>query len=172
MFVESRRTPLRSRAFEIRRREPRYVSSVPVMLQRYLRFGPVCTRGVSLDFSMRGMSALVCGAPQVGETVVIELPLHSDRFELLASVRHSNNARTGFEFFPLSPLAEQGMLEWIQELGRHDEMLFPYGYTVKNIDRRGVDPRTEQKAVSLPGDSGAVGQGVAAGCCNAISQAR
>jgi len=136
MFVESRRTPLRSRAFEIRRREPRYVSSVPVMLQRYLRFGPVHTRGVSLDFSMRGMSALVCGAPQVGETVVIELPLHSVRFELLATVRHSSNARTGFEFFPLSPPAEQGMQEWIQELGCHDETLFPHLFFEKDKARR------------------------------------
>lgn len=136
MFVESRRTPLRSRAFEIRRREPRYVSSIPVMLQRYLRFGPVYTRGVSLDFSMRGMSALVCGAPQVGETVVIDLPLHRVRFELLATVRHSSNARTGFEFFPLSPLAEQGMMDWIQELGHHDETLFPYAYMVKDKARQ------------------------------------
>lgn len=136
MFVESRRTPLRSRRFEIRRREPRYVASIPVTLQRFLRFGPFVTRGVSLDFSMRGMSALVCGAPQVGETVIIELPLQSVSVELLATVRHSSNARSGFEFFPLSPLAERGMLDWIQELDRHDETSFPYAFMEKDKTRQ------------------------------------
>jgi hypothetical protein len=136
MFVESRSTAFRSRAFEIRRREARYVSSIPVTLQRYLRFGPVYTRGVSLDFSLRGMSALVCGAPQVGETAVIELPLHRVRFELLATVRHSSNARSGFEFFPLPPLAEKSLQDWIEELGRHEETLFPYVYMVKDKARQ------------------------------------
>jgi hypothetical protein len=72
----------------------------------------------------------------VGETVVIDLALHSVRFELLATVRHSSNARRGFEFFPLSPIAEQGMLEWIQEFGHHDETLFPYAYMVKDKARQ------------------------------------
>jgi len=55
----------------LRRREPRYVSSIAVGVTRYLRFGPAVARGMSLDVSRSGMSALVCGAPRVGETVVI-----------------------------------------------------------------------------------------------------
>jgi len=74
------------------------------------------------------MSALVCGAPRVGETVAIELPLSEAPVEMLATVRHSNDARSGFEFYPLSPIAQKGIQEWIQELQRHDEKLFPYSY--------------------------------------------
>jgi c-di-GMP-binding flagellar brake protein YcgR len=125
MFAESRRMPVCSRAHNVQRREPRYVSTVPVALQRFLRFGPCLTRGVSLEISVRGMSALVCGPPRVGETVVIELPLPDTPIEMLATVRHSNNAMSGFEFYPLSPVAERGLQDWIQEMREHEERLFP-----------------------------------------------
>ena len=128
MHVESAQAPVRSREYSVRRREPRYVTSVPVTLQRFLNSGPFVTRGMSLDISMGGMSALVCGAPQVGETVVIELPLKNAPVELLATVRHSSDARSGFEFYPLPPLAQQGIQSWIQELTQQEETLFPYPY--------------------------------------------
>ena len=108
MYVDSRGSLVPSREYQVRRREPRYVSSVSVTLQRFLRFGPFVTRGMTLDVSMRGMSALVCGAPRVGETVVIGLSLPDATVELLATVRHSSDARTGFEFCPLSPMAQHG----------------------------------------------------------------
>jgi hypothetical protein len=126
MYVDSRGTLARSRTYNLRRGEPRYVSSVPVALQRFLRFGPFLTRGVSLDVSVRGMSALVCGAPRVGETVVISLPLLHNPVEMLATVRHSTDAKSGFEFYPLSPMAQQGIQAWIRELEKHEESLFPY----------------------------------------------
>ena len=64
MYLYSRGMPARiSVAFNIHRREQRYVFSLPLALQRFLRFGPFLTRGVSLDISLRGMSAMVCGAP-------------------------------------------------------------------------------------------------------------
>ena len=47
MYLDNRGTLARSRAYNVRRREPRYVSSIPVTLQRFLRFGPVVTRGVT-----------------------------------------------------------------------------------------------------------------------------
>ena len=128
MYVDSRGTSVGSRAYNVRRREPRYVSSVPVALQRFLRFGPVLTRGMSLDVSVRGMSALVCGAPRVGETVVISLPLPDALVETLATVRHSSDAQSGFEFYPLSPIAQRGIQAWIQELQKHEEKMFPYPY--------------------------------------------
>ncbi len=127
MYVDSR-ARARSREYNVRRREQRYVSSIPVTLQRFLRYGPVDTRGVSLDISMRGMAALVCGAPRVGETVVITLSLPNAPVEMLATVRHSSEGRTGFEFFPLSGGAQQGIQSWIQELREHEEKLFPYPY--------------------------------------------
>ncbi len=128
MHVDSRGAQARSPRYNVRRREPRYVSSMTVALQRFLRFGPIITRGVTLDISMRGMSALVCGAPRVGETVVIGLSLADANIEVLASVRHSSDARSGFEFYPLSLIAEQGIQNWIQELRQHEETLFPYPY--------------------------------------------
>jgi hypothetical protein len=129
MYVDSRGTSAGSRAYNVRRREPRYVSSIPVALRRFLRYGPFITRGMCLDISMRGMSALVCGAPRVGETVTIELPLSDAPVEMLATVRHSSEARSGFEFYPLSPIAKQGIRDWIQELQKHEEKLFPYPYS-------------------------------------------
>jgi PilZ domain len=128
MYIDNRGALARSRDYNVRRQEPRYVSSVPVGLQRFLRFGPFVTRGVSLDISLRGMSALVCGAPRVGETVVITLSLRDAPIEMLATVRHSSDAKSGFEFYPLSTIAQQGIQAWIQELKKHEETLFPYPY--------------------------------------------
>jgi hypothetical protein len=82
---------------------------------------------------MKGMSALVCGAPRVGETVVIELPLMHAPIEMLATVRHSSDAKSGFEFYPLSPIAQQGIQEWIKELSKHEESLFPHPYAAGAI---------------------------------------
>jgi hypothetical protein len=130
MYVDSRGALARSRVFKVRRREPRYVSSVLVELQRFLRFGPFLTRGMSLDISTRGMSALVCGAPRVGETVMISLPLSDSPLETLATVRHSSDAKSGFEFYPLSPGAQEGIQAWIHELREHEEKMFPYPYAL------------------------------------------
>jgi hypothetical protein len=128
MYLDNRGALARSRDYNVRRQEARYVSSVPVGLQRFLRFGPFVTRGVSLDISLRGMSALVCGAPRPGETVVITLSLRDAPIEMLATVRHSSDAKSGFEFYPLSAIAQQGIQAWIQELKKHEETLFPYPY--------------------------------------------
>ena len=48
---------------------------------------------------------------------------------MLATVRHSSDAKSGFEFYPLSPIAQRGIQDWIQELRKHEEKLFPYPYT-------------------------------------------
>jgi hypothetical protein len=45
---------------------------------------------------------------------------------MLATVRHSSDAKSGFEFFPLSATAQAGIQNWITELRRHEETLFPY----------------------------------------------
>jgi hypothetical protein len=130
MHLDSREKLARAAAYNFRRREKRYVSSIAVKVQRFLRFGPFMTRAVTLDVSVRGMSALVCGAPRAGETVVIALPIRSSMVEILATVRHSSDAKSGFEFYPLSPIAQLGIQDWIQELKRHEESLFPSLYEV------------------------------------------
>jgi PilZ domain len=128
MYLDAGGQVVRSGAYHINRREGRYVSSVPVSVQRFLRFGPFVTRGVTLDISKRGLSALVCGAPRAGETVVIALSPRDAVVELLATVRHSSDAKTGFEFYPQSGGAEQGIQEWIDELKQDEESLFPRLY--------------------------------------------
>ncbi len=77
---------------------------------------------------MHGMSALVCGAPRKGETVVIAVPLTHSSIEMLATVRYSSDRKTGFEFYPLSSAAQLGIREWIAELEKPEETLFPYAY--------------------------------------------
>jgi hypothetical protein len=129
MYMDQRGPSARSRDYNVRRREPRYFSSIPVTLQRFLRFGPFVTRGVMLDISMRGLSALICGAPRTGETVVIGFSLSGAPVEMLATVRHSTDVRSGFEFYPLSAIAQKGVGDLIQELRRNEEKLFPYRYT-------------------------------------------
>src|SRR5208282_2712398 len=122
MQLENAEAIRQVRLYTIHRREPRYVYTTPVTLQRFLRFGPVVTRAMCLDISHRGMSALVCGAPRVGETVVIELPLRDAPIEMLAMVRHSNDARSGFEFYPLSAPDEDALNQWIREQEKREEM--------------------------------------------------
>jgi hypothetical protein len=48
---------------------------MPVVLQRFLCSELIITRGLSLDVSLGGMSAVFCGVPLVDEAVIIELPL-------------------------------------------------------------------------------------------------
>jgi hypothetical protein len=126
MHVDMPGTLARSRTYSVHRRDVRYVCSIPVALQRFLRAGPVVTRGMALDISLRGMSALVCGMPRTGETVTIELSLRDARVEMLATVRYSNDAKSGFEFFPLSPAAEKGVQDCVEELKKLEETPFPY----------------------------------------------
>jgi hypothetical protein len=84
------------------------------------------------------MSALVCGAPRVGETVMIALPLpDAPPVETLATVRHSTDASSGFEFYPLSPVAYLGIQDWIQELEKHEEARFHFACASHRQDRNG-----------------------------------
>jgi hypothetical protein len=59
---------------------------------------------------------------------VIAVSLADADIEMLASVRHSSDARSGFEFYPLSPMAQHGIQNWIDELRQHEETLFTYPY--------------------------------------------
>jgi c-di-GMP-binding flagellar brake protein YcgR len=129
MYVDRGWSSTGSTAYSVKRREPRYVSSMPVAMQRYFRFEPFFSRGLSLDISIAGMSALLCGAPQIGEIVLIELMLPDNPIEMLATVRHSTDAKSGFEFYLSSPAATRGIQGWIQELRKHEADLFPHRYS-------------------------------------------
>jgi hypothetical protein len=45
--------------------------------------------------------------------------------EILATVRHSTNARSGFEFYPLSAVAENAIQDWLRELEQEEFLLVP-----------------------------------------------
>jgi len=68
-----------------------------------LNSGPQVTRGLTLEISLGGLSAVLCGPPKRGERVSVRLKLLDVAFETPAIVRHSSPARTGFEFLEPSP---------------------------------------------------------------------
>ena len=84
------------------RRHPRAIFSVPLTLHHLMSGGVGTSHGISLDVSEGGMGALVQGSLSVGETVAIDLPLRERTLNAVAIVRHSSDARCGFEFVGLS----------------------------------------------------------------------
>lgn len=119
MQVEARKTVASAGQYDAERRYPRHFLSAPVSTWRLLSSGPQVTRGLTLEISMGGVSAVLCGPPQVGERVSVRMKLLDAAFEAPAIVRHSSPSRTGFEF--LDPLPKflrgieactQGSLLW------------------------------------------------------------
>jgi len=99
MLAESRGTVIPVGQYSIPRRHPRYLLSVPVTVHRFTPWRPVVVHGLSLDISEGGASAVLCGAPAVGEAVLVSLQLPNAPLQSLAIVRHSSATRSGFEFF-------------------------------------------------------------------------
>ena len=102
MQVEARRTAATAGQYSVARRYPRHFLSAPVITWRLLNSGPQTTRGLTLDISIAGLSAVLCGPPRVGERVSLRLNLLDTMFEAPTIVRHSSPARTGFEFLKVS----------------------------------------------------------------------
>jgi c-di-GMP-binding flagellar brake protein YcgR len=84
------------------RRHPRFFLSAPVTARKTLNAGSQVARGITVDISLGGLSAVLCGPPPVGERVSVRLKLMNTAFETPAIVRHSSPARTGLEFLSLS----------------------------------------------------------------------
>jgi hypothetical protein len=102
MFVESRATGV-TRRFEMERQHPRYFLSAPVIVCRTINLEPLETHGLTVEISLGGLSAVLCGPPEVGEQVLLKLQLLGGAFETAAIVRHSSTARTGFQFLGVPP---------------------------------------------------------------------
>lgn len=101
MQVETRRTAASAAQYSVERRYSRHFLSAPVTTWRLLNSGPQVTRGLTLEISMGGFSAVLCGSPQVGERTSVRLKLPESSVEAVAIVRHSSAACTGFEFLEL-----------------------------------------------------------------------
>lgn len=101
MQLESCETPTSKSQQSTERRHPRFFLSAPMVARRPLSAGSHVTRGITVDISLGGLSAVLCGPPRVGERVSLRMKLMNSTFEAPAIVRHSSSARTGFEFLSL-----------------------------------------------------------------------
>lgn len=89
------------------RKECRDAGRIPVRLLA----GPAAEKRKSVI----GTLTVMCGPPRVGETVTLNLQLLDGAFEALAIVRHSDDARSGFEFLNVAPDVQLRMESSIQE---------------------------------------------------------
>jgi PilZ domain len=101
--VETRRMAASAGQYSAERRYPRHFLSAPVTTWQLLNSGPQVTRGLTLEISVGGLSAILCGPPLVGEGVSVRVQLFDSAFEAPAIVRHSRTGCTGFEFLDLPP---------------------------------------------------------------------
>lgn len=102
------------RQYTAARRYPRFFLSAPVTTRRFRTRRSRLTRGITLDISMGGLSAMLCGPPPVGQRVALRVELPDAAIEAQAVVRHSNPARTGFEFVKLSRESQHRIEHCIQ----------------------------------------------------------
>jgi hypothetical protein len=98
MHLETRSSATSAGQHRPERRYPRHFLSAPMTTWGLLNSGPQVTRGLTLEISLGGLSAVLCGPPKRGERVSVRLNLLNVAFETPAIVRHSSPARTGFEF--------------------------------------------------------------------------
>jgi hypothetical protein len=103
MHLVTRSSASTAAQYSAERRCPRHFLSAPVTTWGLLNAGPSVTRGLTLEISLGGLSAVLCGPPKRGERVSVRLNLLNVPFETRAIVRHSSPARTGFEFLDPSP---------------------------------------------------------------------
>ncbi|HZQ20332.1 MAG TPA: PilZ domain-containing protein [Terriglobales bacterium] len=103
MQLESCETTTSKSRENTERRHPRFFLSAPMVARRALSAGSHVTRGITVDISLGGLSAVLCGPPRIGERVSLRMKLMNSAFEAPAVVRHSSSARTGFEFLSLPP---------------------------------------------------------------------
>ena len=121
-----------NRPYDSPRRHPRFLISVPVSLVRAEQSDLPALHGLSLDLSRGGASAVLCGAPAVGEKVRLSLQFSGGALEATAIVRHSNSKRSGFEFVELSPAHREQLEVRIRALEarpwpwRHSESARPF----------------------------------------------
>lgn len=128
MYLDAKPSAGPFRDYKVRRREPRYVACLPIALQRFTCHGPYIIRGVSLDISLGGVSALVCGTPAIGESVVIELKLPTAIIDVPATVRYTTDEKSGLEFCGVSEVVSAALRDLIKELRKPEEKMFPYPY--------------------------------------------
>ena len=114
MQTETSPSPLLDQQYSAERRHPRFLLSTPLTARKFRSPRSRVTRGITLEISAGGLSAVLCGPPPVGERVSVRLQLPDASLEARAVVRHSNAARTGFEFLKLSRTSQRRIETCIQ----------------------------------------------------------
>jgi hypothetical protein len=115
MHLEIRSPAASAEQHRPERRYQRHFLSAPLTTWGLLNSGPQLARGLTLEISLGGLSAVLCGPPKRGERVSVRLNLLNVAFETPAIVRHSSSARTGFEFLEPSPEFLSSIENCIQE---------------------------------------------------------
>lgn len=117
------------------RRHPRFFLSAPMVARQSLSAGSHVTRGITVDISLGGLSAVLCGPPRIGERVSVRMKLMNSTLEAPAVVRHSSSARTGFEFLSLPPESRRTIEKCIRRsllhpLPKEAEIRVAYGQVI------------------------------------------
>jgi hypothetical protein len=100
------------------RKYPRHLLSVPVTVHKISGCRALQAHGLTLDLSHGGVSAVLCGAVRVAQTVWLELQLPNRTLHTLAIVRHASRCRCGFEFLSPGHDFDDGIAKCIQRLVR------------------------------------------------------
>jgi len=100
------------------RKYPRHLLSVPLTVHAISGCHASLAHGLTLDLSQGGVSAVLCGAVHVEQTVWLELQLPKRTRQTLANIRHARPCRCGFEFRSPGPGFEDGKAQCIQRLPR------------------------------------------------------
>ena len=106
------------------RHHPRYLFTVPITVGRLSATGLNHSRGLTLEISEGGLSAVVCNPPKEGETVALNLHLPDGPLDTLAIVRHSSKTHCGFEFVDPAPITRERIVFTEQNLPLHQGRLF------------------------------------------------
>ena len=93
-----------------RREHSRAPFSMPLQLRPL--YGSA-VHGMSLDICEGGVGALVEGKLSVGEAVLIELPMGTQKLTTVAIVRHTSNARAGLQFLRLTDTQRQQITQLV-----------------------------------------------------------
>ena len=88
MQLNSQPQPTPVTKSRVARQYRRYHFSVPVTVRHLVPGGFQSARGMTVDISEGGISVIVQGDLQIGETVEMNLPLASGPLHTIAIVRH------------------------------------------------------------------------------------
>ena len=92
------------------RKYPRHLLSVPLTVHAISGCHASLAHGLTLDLSQGGVSAVLCGAVHVAQTVWLELQLPKGTLQTVANIRHARPAGAGLSSALLAPASKMAKL--------------------------------------------------------------